>query len=506
MSFGKPRWPASLRMRLLATCAVGMVLSAALVGLCVFMLATPLSRYLLQNIVADNAAGIAEHIRFDAAGRPTGLDETKIEPWILTSLRDELVLRILDAQGQVVYPPGEREGPLAPDGQGFDPSRAAFTLVREGVTMHAATAPLKHRGQVWYVQFATSDRLVLLMHESIGMPALQRGIVLSCLVFLAVFMVTTHFTLKRMLAPLRAASAEARRITPRTLEARLHERGLPTEIQPLVAAFNTALDRLQHGFQTQQEFLASAAHELKTPLALIRAQVELEPQGPSAPDLLKDVDRMARQVQQLLHLAEASELHNYKIECIDPRLTIREVADYMDRVARRHTVHIDLRLGDGPLQWQADRGALFTLLKNLLENAIQHSPVGGVVRLSASPSGMVVADQGPGVPAAQLPRIFDRFWRGAARRDDGAGLGLSICQEIASAHRWRIAARVGTAGLEVEVHVAPPDTGAAGPGGAAAGPAPRPQAPAPALRRAAAGRRARPACPRGRRGTGGPGA
>jgi len=128
-----------------------------------------------------------------------------------------------------------------------------------------------------------------------------------------------------------------------------------------------------------------------------------------------------------------------------------EVCDYMDRVAQQNGVRIAQQVDATASGWQADRGALFTLLKNLLENAIQHSPQGGVVTVTADAGGFSVADQGPGVPAADLPRLFDRFWRGAARRDEGAGLGLSICQEIAHAHGWHMQAQPGSAGLRMHV-------------------------------------------------------
>jgi signal transduction histidine kinase len=222
-----------------------------------------------------------------------------------------------------------------------------------------------------------------------------------------------------------------------------------------VESFNLVLDRLQRGFRTQQEFLASAAHELKTPLALIRAQVELGRLGQGRHGVLADVDRMARQVQQLLILAEASEPQNYRIQPVAPASALQEALDYMAPVAEQQQVTLRLVVDADALEWRADRGALFTLVKNLLENAIQHSPEGAAVSVHAAASGFTVADQGPGVAEEHLARIFERFWRGKERREDGAGLGLSICQEIATAHAWHLAARRGARGLEVSVRMAP---------------------------------------------------
>jgi len=318
--------------------------------------------------------------------------------------------------------------------------------------MHAATVPMMHEGHRWYVQFAVSDRLVLRVRKSVGMMALWQGIAATCLTFFVIFLVTTNFTLRRALEPLRTASATAQRITPRTLNERLDAGAQPVEIGPLVEAFNHALDRLQRGFRTQQEFLASAAHELKTPLALIRAQLELGARGEREQILLLlDVDRMARQIQQLLMLAEVSEPQNYRFSSLDVKPAVQEVFDFMSRVAERHAVRLGLRIDDDVRHWHADRSAVFTLLKNLLENAIQHSPRDGVVVLTVHRSGFAVQDHGPGVPAEQLPRIFDRFWRGPARKEDGAGLGLSICKEIVAAHGWQIQARCAAPGFEIHV-------------------------------------------------------
>jgi len=457
MPFEMIRWPRSLRARLLAVFASGMLLSAGLVAMVVWALAGPFHQYMLQNGIEDYTEGVVRHVLFDKKGRPIGVDETEVGNWVFSGLGGESTLRILDAEGLAVYAADDQMQALAPAGLAFDQARRTFSLLRNGIAMHAATVPMLHEGRRWYVQFAVSDRLVLRVRNSVGMMALWQGIVATCLTFFVIFLVTTNFTLRRTLEPLRTASATAQRITPRTLDERLDADAQPVEIGPLVEAFNHALDRLQHGFRTQQEFLASAAHELKTPLALIRAQLELGVRDERDQLLLlQDVDLMARQVQQLLLLAEVSEPQNYRFAPLDPRPAIQEVFGFMSRVAERHSVRLGLRVDDDVRHWRADRSALFTLLKNLLENAIQHSPTGGVVALTVHRSGFAVQDHGPGVLAEQLPFIFDRFWRGPERRDDGAGLGLAICKEIAAAHGWQIQARCAAAGLEVHVAMGDP--------------------------------------------------
>ncbi len=278
--------------------------------------------------------------------------------------------------------------------------------------MHAATVPYDHAGRRWYIQFAVTDRLVLLMRKSIGFDVFRQGVIALGATFVLVFLITIHVALRQALQPVREASSAARRIEPRTLADRLPAAGQPRELRPLIEAFNAALDRLQGGFRTQQEFLSNAAHELKTPLALIRAQVELVESGAWRDQVLDDIDRVARQVQQLLLLAEASEQRNYRVEAIDPTPALREVFEFMERVAARHDVTLGLHVSPSLRFWRADRGALFTLLKNLLENAIQHSPArrrghadGGAGRLRGRGPGQ---GRGRAGPAAHLRALLAR--------------------------------------------------------------------------------------------------
>ena len=164
--------------------------------------------------------------------------------------------------------------------------------------------------------------------------------------------------------------------------------------------------------------------------------------------LLHDLDLMARQVNQLLHLAEASETQNYVFESVDVAAVAEDVVDYLRRLAELREVYADIRCAPGIPALRADRGALFMLLKNLVENAIQHSPSGGIVAVTIETDRLCVRDEGPGIAVDDLPKLFTRFWRGSLRRNEGAGLGLSICREIAAAHKWELAARSTGYGAE----------------------------------------------------------
>jgi len=160
-----------------------------------------------------------------------------------------------------------------------------------------------------------------------------------------------------------------------------------------------------------------------------------------------------RSIQQLLHLAEASEPQNYEFAPVEAESVVFEVMNYLERLASQQGVTFQAIVEPGLTLPRADRGALFTLLKNLLENAVQHSRAGSVVRLAGSATRITVKDEGAGVPAQDLPNLFKRFWRSADRRDLGAGLGLSICREIATAHGWELRAKRAEPGMIFELDV-----------------------------------------------------
>jgi signal transduction histidine kinase len=303
-----------------------------------------------------------------------------------------------------------------------------------------------HGTQPYYIQVASSRRLATLAW-TLSARFQVSGTLRFALASLVLVTVAVYFTLRRVLKPLRETSAAAARIDAHNISKRLPTRTLPIEFLPVVDAFNLTLDRLEKGYVVQRAFLAGAAHELKTPLALIRAQIDMD--GTADREvLLHDLDLMARHVNQLLHLAEASETQNYKFELVDVAAVAEDVADYLTRLAERRQVYMDIRCAPAVTVLHADRGALFMLLKNLVENAVQHSPIGGIVAVTADTDHLCVRDEGRGIGVDELPKLFTRFWRGPTRRNEGAGLGLSICREIAVAHKWELTARSSERGAE----------------------------------------------------------
>ncbi|WP_421684524.1 two-component sensor histidine kinase [Stutzerimonas urumqiensis] len=447
MRFVSRVWLNSLATKVMLAYVAGTTLTMALLVLAIFSLTTVYSGLLSDAEVADNVREMADDLIFDSSGRPVGLDMTDFDvEWVFESLKQEIAYRVLDMAGQVVLSsPGSEV--IWPDrGEAGPPVPGSFEFQQRGVTMHAATEAVEHEGQVWYLQFAASTRFLHLVYQAITLPFTSLGVTLFSLVLLFVFGACIYVTLRFAFKPLRDVSSAAAGISPRSLHARLQTDAIPNEIAPLVVSFNSVLERLEHGYRVQQEFLATAAHELKTPLALIHAQVELMDDGAGRRSLLGDVEHMTRQVHQLLHLAEASEIHSYRFATVNVREVATEAVNYLQRMADMAQVRVVITGGNEPY-WLADRGAFFTLLKNLLENAIQHAPPGSEVHLGIDTRALTLRDWGPGVEEQQLAHLFKRFWRGAHRRDHGAGLGLSICREITTAHGWTLEVRRMEPGL-----------------------------------------------------------
>jgi len=449
----KSRWLHSLRGQLTATYLAALLLTAGAAAVVITITLVWNDTTVTSRSLAAQAHWLELGLQFDAAGQPVALLDDHHAPWIYQGAPDDLKYRVLDAAGRVLLSSEANGRPLAAAGSAFDPDHALSDMAANGLQLDVLTVSNERAGVRHFIQVARSERMNALARRVLGVPALKAAVTMG-IVSLLLFGGAVYITLCRTLRPLREVSEAAARIEPGNLSKRLATTDLPTEIAPLVEAFNLALDRLERGYRVQQEFLAGAAHELKTPLALIRGQIEMDGTADRA-TLLRDVDLMARQVHQLLHLAEVSEAQNYVYEATDLAAIASEVTAYLGRLADRRQVSLRVHADASGAPLTADRSALFVLMKNLVENAIHHSEPGGVVTLTLDANGMQVRDEGAGIATDDMPHLFARFWRGAGRRDDGAGLGLSICREIAATHGWDLVARNAAPGAEFSLRFRP---------------------------------------------------
>lgn len=236
---------------------------------------------------------------------------------------------------------------------------------------------------------------------------------------------------------------------------------VPAEVRPLVEEVNGLLARLARTFDFQNRFVADAAHQLKTPVSGLKAQIELalretDPQRVrhSLAQLETGVDRLARLVRQLLSLArnEPGALDTVDLQPLDLHAFALEVSmDWVPHAIRRR---IDLGYeGAGEaLMIAADRDRLRELINNLIDNAIRYSQSGGRVTVRTAASGrqdvqLSISDDGPRIPVQERARVFERFHRMLGTPEDGSGLGLAIVSEIATLHRARITLEEDTDGI-----------------------------------------------------------
>lgn len=438
----------SLALRILLAYIAGAVLS-----ICLLLAFGAIVQDRLPGMsLSDSTLALAKQIKFDSDGTPTGLQSETGKPlWIFDSMGQEFAYRLLDESGNIVLMSrGAQSWPDMNDIFQRKLPRFAFTL--NGVLYSGATESIRHNGKTWFLQLSASSRAVDFLHQQFAVPYIRGGILIFGLVLLFIFGICAYVSLKCALSPLRKVSLAAASISAQSLNERLQSDRVPTEIRPLIDSFNQVLDRLEQGFRTQQDFLAKAAHELKTPLTLIRAEVELMQDVTEArTPLLTQVAHLARHVQQLLLLSEASELLSYQLTQVDAYGVAHDAAVFLQKTAEDARVAITISSTQENIVWRADQGALFTLLKNLIENAVQHAPPDTLIEIEIGANYLSVRDQGPGVEPAHLPLLFLRFWRGAHRRDHGAGLGLAICREIARAHGWTLSARNISPGLVLTV-------------------------------------------------------
>jgi signal transduction histidine kinase len=243
------------------------------------------------------------------------------------------------------------------------------------------------------------------------------------------------FTVRRGLKPLEELSALAGKISPGSSSIRLPQSGVPQEILPLVGAVNSALDRLDEGMQQQREFTANAAHQLRTPLTVLTANIDMMGDAATAGKLRHDVDLMSRIVTQLLLVARLENLNMCIDDPVELNAMVHEAAENLGPLAISTQKTLEVDEPTTPVFVRGNTHAVVAALSNLIENALNHSPPGGAVkiRVTATPS-IEVLDSGPGVPPHMREKIFERFWRGETSRE-GAGLGLAIVRRIMRALR-----------------------------------------------------------------------
>jgi heavy metal sensor kinase len=260
---------------------------------------------------------------------------------------------------------------------------------------------------------------------------------------------------KRALSPVDRIAASAERISSQNLSERLPVARTGDELERLSIALNHMIQRLDEAFQYSRRFMADASHELRTPLTVLRGELESCIQEPTpAPEwrerlasALEEVERLAGIVEGLFAISrlDAGEAAAEWVKLDLARLAAA-TADQMSLLAEDKNIQVTCAATE-PVWVEGDQARLKQVVVNLLDNAIKYTLNGGVVGLTVnanhSKAVLEVTDNGIGIPAEALPRVFDRFFRvdkARSRELGGAGLGLSIVKSICTAHHGHVEA------------------------------------------------------------------
>jgi heavy metal sensor kinase len=443
----------SLSFRLVAWYAGVLTVVFVLLGSLTFLFLRHYLEANLLDIQARRARQIADTLVAHARRDSEEAMRSQVESLYSPEANDRFI-RITRADDALVYASG------APKGGGFDPSlvpppavegggarslrRAGGALLIASVTATGADGT-RYRVEVGTSGAAAADTLTqVLVMLTVGLP-----------VAVAVAVAGGFVLVRRALEPVERITAKAEAISQHNLSERLPVVESGDEIERLSLSLNHMIVRLEEAMSGSKQFVADASHELRTPVAVMRAELESLAQDPhlgretreTLGSVLEEVGRLGEIVESLFALSrlDAGEANAEWVR-FDLGELASTTAGQMSLLAEDKNVGVECDSAAG-VTVEGDRARLKQVIVNLLDNAIKYTPSGGRVRLSVRREGhhalLEVADDGIGIPAEALPHVFKRFFRvdtSRSREQGGAGLGLAIVKSICSAH-----------GAEVEV-------------------------------------------------------
>ncbi|WP_137929277.1 sensor histidine kinase [Mesorhizobium comanense] len=432
MSIRRPRslkWSLVLRIALLQ-CAM---LTLIIVGILGALLATGLIPHDYEDGTMDV---LADAVARDAGGKLV-LNETPD----LTRLRSgvpDLWFIIRDKQGQRL-----QEGTVPAI---FQPFVGLLDIISDARIDHAIGEAAPPDGKIRWtdtaagnVQIFSGTKGGLSLLRLLGQAPqffLQGILPLAGLMALATLF-ATPWVVRGALSGLGHAAAEAERIDIDQRGVQLPLKDVPKEVTPLVNAVNAALARLDKGYERHKRFLTDAAHELRTPVAILNTRLASLPPTPERARLLQDAARLSTLTDQLLDL-QRLDRQSSSFESVDLVAIARGVIVDLAPMAFSAGYEMAFEPEQEALKAIGDRTSIERAVTNLVQNAIEHGGRTGKITLSvARPATIEVRDEGGGVPPAERERIFEPFYR-LRPMDHGAGLGLNLVQEIMQMHGGRI--------------------------------------------------------------------
>ena len=412
------------------------VVAVAITSILMSLALSWLLSYATDNIhnksMREQAAAVGDHL--------TLLSDGKLEldlPLDLLGLYSQAYGRyayaVVDDRGAVLFSSREDHEALFP----ADPRGASVEFLQQrhgGATVSGASVRRTIGDKTVWIQAGEDlanrdvliDDIVADFYRNVGWITLP---------ILLILLIADIAIFRRALRPLHEASEIAERIGPAQPGVRLPTSEMPREVRPLVSAVNQGLDRLEEGFRIQRDFTADAAHELRTPLTVLRTRIDLLQDQAMRRALLNNVDGMAHIIGQLLDIAELDAFVIDPEEKADLHAVAAEVAEFVAPLALAQGKDVALSGPEEPVWVRGNSEMLGRAIRNLAENAINHTATGSTVEFIVEENGTIsVLDSGPGIREEERNLIFRRFWRRDRRKQGSTGLGLSIVQRIAELH------------------------------------------------------------------------
>jgi signal transduction histidine kinase len=436
-----PRWMSSLTGRLSVSLSL-IVIGAVAIILGVLSVQMAVEQDTLRDRSLEwQAKDVAVHLRREAGevrlALPSELEKAYSAP------DGQYLFLISDAEGAPLMHSnyGMRLAGHLPE-DWFDPgagrervSYFEFRDLERGQTFYGASMRVWLGEQPYTVQVAQGPVHSDVLADTVIEEFFERQW-WAFLLFLVAIIATVVLTVRLSLRSIGAVSRVARSLGPASLDARLETEGIPSEVLPIVEAVNEALRKIEDGYRRQREFTANAAHQLRTPLTILRA--DLENRELDRAEALGEVRALERLVQQFLHLAQADNFQLALHEQTDLHEVAEETVAALAPFALKRGQEVALEAPEGALFVRGNRSFIAVALRNLIENALQYSPAGEAVTVRVERPGKIsVIARGCGIEKSRLGLVFDRFWRADRKVEDGAGLGLSIVQQIMAAHGGR---------------------------------------------------------------------
>ncbi|CAL9446838.1 Adaptive-response sensory-kinase SasA [Actinosynnema sp. ALI-1.44] len=396
------------------------------------------------RLTADVVGDIAFGERCEGNGHDTAIPATRIGDVVVPGVADaDKVVRCEAHYSSSAEIPELSLWPFT------DPDSVAFTHVTDTGDRYPAmaTTPLGRlqRASLARAQTTLNERVLLLVGGAAALTGLFGAVVWSAT--------------GRVLRPVEAIRREVAHITEHDLTRRVPVPRARTEFARLATTLNATLDRLQAAIEDNRRFVADASHELRSPIAALRAELEIATAHPDLADwrrvvdsALEDTYRLQQLSTDLLLLARLDAPPPAPAEPVDFTAVVRSALPRSDRV------QVVADLPDDPLPVAGRPALLARLLGNLLDNALRHAATTVTVRLAreGDRARLDVLDDGPGIPADQREHVFRRFTRldeARARDDGGTGLGLPIARRIAAAHHGTLVAREHEEGAWFTAHL-----------------------------------------------------